>query len=232
MNTLGTENALLNSSSAKGESLEDMIKVLSSYSDLIILRHPQNDAATRAASVSKVPIVNAGCGNKEHPTQTLIDLFTVSQRLGRLDNLCVGFVGDIKNSRTVHSMVKALEKFSDNRFVYFPAVGLEEPELPGEHQSSDSLRSLISELNVIYVTREQKERGSFSEGYIVITKDMVNQMKPEAVILHPLPRNEELPGLIDSDPRAAYFDQAANAVPVRRAIIQCLLVDFVTPSLG
>ncbi len=223
MNTLGTENALLNSSSSKGESLEDTIRVVSSYADVIVLRHPHNEAALIASQVSTVPIINAGCGSDEHPTQTLTDLFTVNQRMGRLENLNIGFVGDIKNSRTVHSLAKASQQFNNVQCYYFPVIGLEDPTLVGEHKNVTSLSLHIGDLDVLYVTREQKERGSDSSSYFILTEALIAQMKTTAIILHPLPRNAELPTYVDKNMRAAYFDQAANAVAVRQGIVQYLL---------
>lgn len=227
MNVLGTENAILNSSSAKGESIEDTIKVIGSYADIIILRHPDNDAAIRAATISNIPIVNAGCGSNEHPTQTLIDLFTIKKRLGKLDNLTVGFVGDIKNSRTIHSLGKALKLFSNVKILYFANHGLDEPSLGDIQKNAEDLESSIGELDVLYLTREQKEKGSSTNSPFVLSEELANRMKPNSIILHPLPRNEELPAIIDTNPRAAYFDQANNAISIRMAIIQKLLVKSV-----
>jgi len=192
-------NDVAYSSVAKGESLEDTIVTMGNYSDIIVLRSRSAGDAKRAAKVSTVPIINAGDGNGEHPTQTLLDLYTIYERFDRIKNLTITFVGDIKNSRTIHSLAKILEK----RCVINYCETYDIDKLP----KSD----------VYYLTRVQRERGS--EGSYKLTKKHVQKMPPKCIVMHPFPRNEEIPHWFDSDPRARYFDQIKNGLYIRMALL-------------
>lgn len=236
------------SSTQKGESLEDTIKTLSYYGDAIALRHPQKGSAQLATTVSKLPIINAGDGIGEHPTQALLDIFTIYSELKTRDidlfsetraPITVTFVGDLKNSRTVHSLVHILSMFPNVRFVYIAPTSLEMPT-----EIVDMLNSLnISQItnlhlygampqtDVFYITRIQKERFatlrdyyaitlSHEYKYYCITPEIVEYAKSSAIIMHPLPRTEEISPEIDNNPRAVYFNQVENGVYMRMAILE------------
>lgn len=208
---ISLENAGLSSSALKGESLEDTIRIVNNYADAIVLRHFEAGAAEKAAKISKIPIINAGDGINEHPTQAVIDAYTIHKRLNKLKGLSIAFVGDIKNGRTVHSLFYLMNKFK-NKFYY--------PEKIGE---------IIESIDILYMTRIQKERFTNESEYqkakddYVLTLKLLSRMKPNAMILHPLPRLNEVPKEIDEDPRASYFEQAANGLKIRAAILQDLL---------
>ena len=187
------------SSVAKGESLEDTIVTMGNYSDIIVLRSKTAGDAKKAAKVSIVPIINAGDGNGEHPTQTLLDLYTIYERFDRIKNLTITFVGDIKNSRTVHSLSKFLEK----RCVINYRETYDIDKLP----KSD----------VYYLTRVQRERGS--KGSYKLTRKHVEKMPSKCIVMHPFPRNEEIPHWFDNDPRARYFDQIKNGLYIRMSLL-------------
>ncbi len=220
------------SSMAKGESLEDTIRVIGGYVDAIVLRHPEDDAAERAAAVSPVPVINAGCGAGEHPTQALLDLYTIEREMGPLSSLVglkVGLMGDLKHGRTVHSLVKLLRRYDTKIHLISPS-GLQLPLSlkRGDEISLFSLESCIDQLDVLYLTRVQWERMHSSQQsfvkseYSVIPK-LMSKAKESMILMHPLPRREELPRELDDDPRAVYFKQARNGLYVRMALLQMLM---------
>jgi aspartate carbamoyltransferase catalytic subunit len=223
------------SSGAKGESLSDAIKVISSYADVIVLRHPQAGAARLAAEVSDVPVINAGDGGNQHPSQTLLDLFSIQQAQGKLDELSIAMVGDLKYGRTVHSLAEACALF--NIRLYF--VAPEALNMPSSicdflrkkgvrfsfHQD---IHEIISKVDIVYMTRLQKERFNAIElqqikEQLSLSPELIKQGKPNLKIMHPLPRNEEIAKTIDELPQAYYFQQAANGIPVRQAIFAAIL---------
>lgn len=196
------------SSVQKGESLEDTLKTVSCYSDAIVLRHPKKDVLS--GITLDVPIVNAGDGSGEHPTQSLIDLWTIYEKKKRVNGLSVLFVGDNEHSRTVHSLVLLLERFGGNRCVFFDP-------------SKDTLEKKISEADVVYVTRQQLERSQERRPIVRIDKAAMQMMRDDAILMHPLPRNEELSTEVDDDPRVVIFDQVRNGVFIRMAILAKML---------
>ena len=200
-------NDVTYSSVAKGENLEDTIKTMNNFCDTIVLRSRNAGDAAIAAGVSDVPIINAGDGNGEHPTQTLLDLFTIYEKFGRTKNLKVTFIGDIKNGRTVRSLSKALEK--SNELTYRDTYNTDD----------------LPKSDVYYFTRVQRERGS--EGSYQMTIDMVNKMPKDCIVLHPFPRNEEIPKWFDKDPRSWYFKQMSNGLYVRMALLIKMMKDEV-----
>lgn len=189
------------SSVAKGENLQDTIRTMATYADIIVLRTKVVNEAKRAAAVSDVPIINAGDGNGEHPTQTLADLYTIEKEFGTLNNLTVSFIGDIGNSRTIHSLDDALPEGTEKHYIDTYDVDKPWPE-------SD----------VYYLTRIQKERGSI--GNYKLTKQHVDRIPKKSIVLHPFPRNEEIPKWFDSDSRGRYFQQMKNGLYVRMAILE------------
>ena len=237
------------SSVAKGETLEDTILTLAQYSDAIVLRHPELGAADRAAAVSPVPVINAGDGPGEHPTQALLDLYTIWSEIGCLDNFHVAFIGDIRYGRTVHSLLKLLLTYTGIRvsLICPETLGLDDgPLLDRLHaharqeggrafevytvgsdgiEACPGIEDVLGTADVFYVTRVQKERFSSSALYdevrdsCILTPSLVGRMKPTARILHPLPRVNEIPRSIDTDPRAAYFRQVRNGMYVRAALL-------------
>jgi len=216
------------SSISKGESLEDTVRTLACYSNLIVLRHPDVGAAARAAKVAGVPVVNAGDGVGEHPTQALLDLYCIYRELGTLDGLTVGLVGDLKHGRTVHSLAKLLSRY-DTKFVLVspPAMGMPEGYCEGECMT---LEEAVPQVDVLYVTRVQKERLSaedltahgLSGGY-VITPETMSRAKASMALMHPFPRVGEILPSVDSDPRAAYFRQIEGGLWVRAALLSLVL---------
>jgi aspartate carbamoyltransferase catalytic subunit len=192
-------NDVTYSSVAKGENLEDTIITMGNYSDVIVLRSKSAGDAKNAANVSTVPIINAGDGNGEHPTQTLLDLYTIWERYGRIYNLTVTFIGDIKNGRTVRSLEKSLAKFN------------------ALHSRDTYNTKDLPKSDVYYFTRVQKERGS--EGSYKMTKEMVDKFPDDCIVMHPFPRNEEIPRWFDNDPRAKYFEQMENGLYIRMALL-------------
>lgn len=236
------------SSSQKGETLEDTIKTLQYYGDAIVLRHPEKGSSVRASTVSKIPIINAGDGNGEHPTQALLDIFTIYTELQKrnidlTDNnrepITVTFTGDLKNSRTIHSLILVLSMFPKIQFVYISPLTLELPpeiiqkmnDLQIPQQTYSSLYDSISNTDILYVTRIQKERFATERDYFAITlshdyknfcitTELIQLAKPTALVMHPLPRTNELHPEIDEDPRAVYFKQVENGVYMRMAILE------------
>ncbi|MHB8634356.1 MAG: aspartate carbamoyltransferase [Thermoplasmatota archaeon] len=214
---------------AKGETLEDTVRVLGGYADLIVMRHPREGAAAAAAKVSPVPIVNAGDGPGEHPTQTLVDLFTIRESLGRLKGVQTAVVGDLRFGRTVHSLVPALRRVGAS-VVQVPAPGLELPGAVGAVPTV-TLEEAAKRCDVLYVTRVQKERfadaGEYErvKGSFVVGPELLERTHSKAIVMHPLPRVDEIPASLDALPAAKYFDQARNGVPVRMAVLAHLLED-------
>ena len=226
------------SSTQKGETLADTIKVVSGYSDIIAMRHPKEGAPIVAANNSNVPIINAGDGGHNHPMQTLLDLLTISQEKGRLDNFTVGLCGDLKFGRTVHSLIIALSRYENIKFVLISPKELKIPEYLKqdvldkkniEYIETESLEENIDKLDILYMTRVQKERFLNEEEYVrlkdvyILDKQKLEKAKRDLCILHPLPRVNEISTEIDDDPRAAYFRQAEYGRYMRMAIILKLL---------
>lgn len=235
--TLGFSSAD-QSSATKGETVADTTRVISCYADIIAMRHPKEGAPLRASMYSKIPVINAGDGGHAHPTQTMIDLMTIRQRKGRLDHLTIGFCGDLKFGRTVHSLVSSLVRFPENRFYFISPKELCIPEymktdvLTPSHsiyKEVFSLENTLPQLDVLYMTRVQKERFFNEEEYIrlkdiyVLNEEKLQQAKPDMPVLHPLPRVDEISLDVDNDPRAAYFDQVQNGKYIRMALIMSLL---------
>jgi aspartate carbamoyltransferase catalytic subunit len=234
---IGTDNAREFSSAAKGETLEDTIRIVSGYADVIVLRHNEEGAAKRAAAVSTVPVINAGDGPGQHPTQALLDLYTIRDELSRIDGVRVAMVGDLANGRTVRSLAYLLSKFKDIKlwFVAPPQVAMRDDlkaHLDEHHVpwvETQDLESVLPEVDVVYMTRIQKERFSDPEDYNAvkgvyrIDKSSLAVMRKYAILLHPLPRVDEIATEVDDDPRAAYFRQARNGLHIRMALLDRLL---------
>ena len=226
------------SSTQKGETLADTIKVVSGYSDIIAMRHPKEGAPIVAANNSNVPIINAGDGGHNHPTQTLLDLLTISQEKGRLDNFTIGLCGDLKFGRTVHSLIVALSRYKNIKFFLISPKELKIPEYLKqdildrkniEYTETENLEESIGNLDVLYMTRVQKERFLNEEEYVrlkdvyILDKQKIEKAKKDLCIMHPLPRVNEISTEIDDDPRACYFRQAEYGKYMRMAIILKLL---------
>ena len=207
------------SSVAKGESLEDTIRTLAAYVHCIILRHSEEGAAFLANLVSDVPIINAGDGIGEHPTQTLLDLYTIYKEFNRLDRLTVTLMGDLKYGRTIHSLVQALNLFD----VHINLIGPDNLMLPPRYYKKEYIESTVltesaaMSTDVLYITRVQKERGAV--GDYAFTREDAMKLKDLCIVMHPLPRNEELGDWFDSDPRARYFEQMSNGLAVRKYLL-------------
>lgn len=226
------------SSAAKGESVSDTIRVISCYADICAMRHPKEGAALVASQKSKIPVINAGDGGHQHPTQTLTDLLTIRSLKGRLDNITIGLCGDLKFGRTVHSLINALIRYKNVKFVLISPEELRVPDYIRddvlrangvEFEEVERLEDAISELDVLYMTRVQRERFFNEEDYVrlknyyILTKEKMNMAKEDMLVLHPLPRVNEISVEVDDDPRAAYFKQAQYGVYVRMALILTLL---------
>ncbi|UOF89181.1 aspartate carbamoyltransferase [Fodinisporobacter ferrooxydans] len=235
---ISTENAREFSSAIKGETLEDTIRVVSQYADVIVLRHFEQGAARRAASVSEIPVINAGDGAGEHPTQALLDLYTIQTELGTIDGTHIVMIGDLTYGRTVHSLSMLLTNYRDIRVTYvsppqtqIPAHVREEIAAKGIRVvETDDLVKAVQDADVLYQTRVQKERFPSLEVYeevkgkYVIDPHMMEHLQQHAIIMHPLPRAGEILPEVDQDPRAAYFRQAKNGVDVRMALLlKCCL---------
>src|ERR1051326_8507824 len=219
--TIGTDNAREFSSAAKGETLEDTIRIVAGYADAIVLRHPEEGAARRAATVSDVPVINAGDGKGQHPTQALLDLYTIRDELGRVDGVRVAVVGDLANGRTARSLAYLLSKYRDVElwFVAPPAVAMggdikeHLDELGVTWHETEDLHSVLPHVDVVYQTSIQKERFADEAAYravrgvYVIGPDEMARLKPDAIVMPPLPRLNEIEPAVDRDPRAAYFRQ-------------------------
>ncbi len=221
----------------KGETLADSVQVISSYVDAFVMRHPQEGAARLASEFSNgVPVVNGGDGANQHPTQTLLDLFSIYETQGRLDNLNVALVGDLKYGRTVHSLTQALAKFDNNRFFFIAPEALAMPDYIYEeldeagipYSLHKDMESVIPELDILYMTRVQKERFDESEyahikSAFILDADMLEQAKNNLKVLHPLPRVDEITIAVDKTPYAYYFQQAENGVYARQALLALVL---------
>ena len=227
-----------NSSASKGESVSDTIRVVSCYADICAMRHPKEGAPIVAAEKSRIPVINAGDGGHQHPTQTYADLLTIRSLKGRLDNLTIGLCGDLKFGRTVHSLINALVRYSDIRFVLISPPELRIPDYIREDVLAannipftevERLEDAMPDLDVLYMTRVQKERFFNEEDYVrlknfyILTKAKMELAKEDMLVLHPLPRVNEISVEVDDDPRAAYFKQAQYGVYVRMALILTLL---------
>lgn len=224
------------SSSKKGESLSDTIRTVSSYSDIIAMRHPKEGSAMYASYYSGVPLINAGDGGHYHPTQTLADLFTIKETKGKLNNMTIGLCGDLKFGRTVHSLIKTMSNFEGIKFVLISPEELRVPEyithevLAGkEYKEVYSIEDCIEELDVLYMTRVQKERFFNEADYVrlkdsyILNMDKLKNAKKDLSILHPLPRVNEISKEVDADPRACYFNQVKYGMYIRMALILKLL---------
>ena len=226
------------SSSAKGETVGDTVHAVSCYADIIAMRHPKEGAPFAAAQVAEVPIITAGAGGHNHPTQTLTDLLTIHREKGRLDNFTVGFCGDLKFGRTVHSLVSALSRYENIRFVLISPQELKLPRYVKEealkskgipYTQTTDLESVLPQLDILYMTRVQRERFFNEEEYLrlkdsyVLTPEKLEKAKADLSILHPLPRVNEIDVAVDKDPRAAYWRQVKNGKMVRMALIMMLL---------
>lgn len=238
-NIISTENAREFSSAIKGETVEDTIRIVNGYADAIVIRHYEQGSAHRAAAVSDVPILNAGDGPGEHPTQALLDLYTIGHELGRIDNLRIALVGDLRYGRTARSLARLarLTEGSELVFVSPQAVPmgddiraeLDEAGIP--YRDDPDLDAVLPNVDVVYQTRVQKERFDSAEEYeaargrYVIDREAMRLLNPDAIVLHPLPRVDEIAVEVDNDPRAAYFRQAHNGVYVRMALLDYVLQD-------
>ena len=224
-----------NTSAKKGETLADSIKIISSYTDALVMRHPQEGAARLASEVCSIPVINGGDGANQHPTQTLLDLFSIRECQGKLDGLKVAFVGDLKYGRTVHSLAQALCHFgAEFTFIAPEALAmpdylLEELDDKGAvYNTSDSIEAIVPDVDIIYMTRVQKERFDETEykhiaSKYVLNVDTLNGAKDNLKILHPLPRVDEIAVAVDKTPYAYYFQQAENGVYARQALLALVL---------
>ena len=226
------------SSASKGESVSDTIRMISCYADICAMRHPKEGAPMVASAVSGIPVINAGDGGHQHPTQTLTDLMTIRSLKGRLDHITIGLCGDLKFGRTVHSLVKALVRYENVRFVFISPEELRIPSYIREevldangqnYKEVERLEDVIGDLDLLYMTRVQQERFFNEEDYIrlkdfyILNKEKMALAKPDMLVLHPLPRVNEISVDVDNDPRAAYFKQVQYGVYARMALILTLL---------
>jgi aspartate carbamoyltransferase catalytic subunit len=236
-NVLSTENAEKFSSASKGETVEDTIRVLNKYGDVIVMRHFESGAAKRASLVSDIPVINAGDGAGQHPTQALLDIYTIQKELGRIDGIKITMVGDLANGRTVRSLCYLLAKFRDVK-IYFVSppnvrMGDDIKEYLNRHnisfEENDNLKEVAGKTDVIYQTRIQRERFISPEEYektkgiYVIDHEIMDILQEDGIVMHPLPRVDEIKYEVDKDPRAAYFRQAHNGLYVRMALLTILL---------
>ena len=236
-NVLGFSSAD-SSSATKGESVHDTVQVVGCYADIIAMRHPKEGAPLLASLKSPVPIINAGDGGHAHPTQTLTDLLTIQREKGRLENFTIGFCGDLKFGRTVHSLIKALSRYQNIRYVLISPQELQVPDYIREevfeennipYEQVESMEDVIGDLDILYMTRVQKERFFNEADYIrlrdtyILDTEKLKKAKPDMSILHPLPRVNEISTEVDDDPRACYFKQVMNGKHVRMALIMTLL---------
>ena len=226
-----------NSSTTKGESLQDTVRTVSQYADIIAMRHPQEGAAYLASLAADCPIINAGDGGHQHPTQTLTDILTISNYKESLDNHVIGICGDLKYGRTVHSLIKVLNLFSNNKFILISPDELKLPQYVkeevfdenNEYEEVRSLDAVIDKIDILYMTRIQKERFYSDAQYTrlkdsyLLNKEKMSQAREDMIVLHPLPRVNEIAKEVDSDPRAVYFQQVKFGMYVRMALIIKLL---------
>lgn len=236
-NVLGFSSAA-SSSASKGESVADTIRMISCYADICAMRHPKEGAPMVASMHSSIPVINAGDGGHQHPTQTLTDLMTIRSLKGRLDNITIGLCGDLKFGRTVHSLINALVRYENVKFIL---ISPEELKLPGyvredvikkngyEYKEVERLEEVMPELDILYMTRVQQERFFNEEDYVrmkdfyILDNAKMSLARPDMLVLHPLPRVDEIAVEVDADPRAVYFKQVQYGVYVRMALILTLL---------
>ncbi len=235
-NVLGFSSAA-NTSASKGESVADTAKVISCYADIIAMRHPKEGAPFVAAMNASIPVINAGDGGHNHPTQTLADLLTIKREKGGFSGVTIGFCGDLKFGRTVHSLINALARYENVKFIL---ISPEELKLPSyvknvikeknlSYVQTTDLESVMGELDVLYMTRVQKERFFNEEDYLrlkdsyILTPEKLSQAREDMIVMHPLPRVNEISVAVDSDPRACYFKQVLNGKYMRMALIKMLL---------
>ena len=243
--TLGFASAD-SSSASKGESVADTVRVISGYADICAMRHPKEGAPLVASTKSEIPVINAGDGGHNHPTQTLTDLYTIHSLIGRLDNFTIGLCGDLKFGRTVHSLISALVRYTGVHFILISPEELKIPSYIREDvlrrsgatfEEVESLEDAMPQLDVLYMTRVQKERFFNEEDYVrlkdryILTREKMKPAKEKMIVLHPLPRVNEISVDVDDDPRAQYFTQAKKAVFVRMALILTLLGIQVDPAI-
>lgn len=233
-----TENAKEFSSAAKGETLEDTIRVINNYADLIVLRHYEKGASERAAIVSSIPIINAGDGTGQHPTQALLDLYTIKRELDKINGITIAMVGDLKNGRTVRSLAYLFSKYKAIKIFFVSPrelkIGNDIKNYLKKHKvqfsETENLEKVIKVVDVLYQTRIQKERFKNAKehfkfsGKYVITKKIVSTMKPKSIIMHPLPRVDEITPEVDSLPEAVYFKQTRYGLLVRMALLKFILL--------
>lgn len=227
-----------NTSASKGESVSDTISVVSSYCDIIAMRHPKEGAPLVATRKSTVPLINAGDGGHNHPTQTLTDLLTIYREKGKLDNLTIGFCGDLKFGRTVHSLTKAMSRYKNIKFVFIAPPELKIPEYLKhdlldaknlDYKEVETIEEVIEDLDILYMTRVQKERFFNEQDYIrlkdtyILDLKKLEKSKSDLIVMHPLPRVNEIAIEVDDDPRAKYFDQVQNGRFMRMALILKML---------
>ena len=227
-----------NTSASKGESVSDTISVVSSYCDIIAMRHPKEGAPLVATRKSTVPLINAGDGGHNHPTQTLTDLLTIYREKGRLDNLTIGFCGDLKFGRTVHSLTKAMSRYKNIKFVFIAPPELKIPEYLKhdlldaknlDYKEVETIEEVVEELDILYMTRVQKERFFNEQDYIrlkdtyILDLKKLEKSKSDLIVMHPLPRVNEIAIEVDDDPRAKYLDQVQNGRFMRMALILKML---------
>lgn len=226
------------SSAAKGESVSDTIRMISCYADICAMRHPKEGAPMVASAVSSIPVINAGDGGHQHPTQTLTDLLTIRSLKGRLDNLVIGLCGDLKFGRTVHSLVRALARYQNITFIFISPEELKIPSYIKEdvleaqnipYQEAERIEEVMEKLDILYMTRVQQERFFNEADYIrlkdfyILNNEKMKLAKEDMIVMHPLPRVNEISVEVDKDPRAAYFRQVQYGVYVRMALILTLL---------
>ncbi len=242
-NIIGFDNPG-NSSVAKGENLKDTIKIVSNYADILVMRHTQEGSAKAAALNAECPVINAGDGGHLHPTQTLTDLLTLQTEIGRLDNLTIGLCGDLKYGRTVHSLVKTLSCYKNNKFVLISTPSLALPSYIKdvllargcEFKEVKTIDEAMPELDMLYMTRIQRERFDSAEEYekqkdvYRLTREKMALAKSDMIVMHPLPRVNEIDVEVDDDPRAAYFKQANYGMYVRMALILSTLNNELRPN--
>jgi len=232
-----TENAREFSSAAKGESLSDSTRIMNGYADVIVMRHNEAGSAVRAAEVSSIPIINAGDGAGQHPTQALLDMYTIVDAFPKYNNFKIAMVGDLRYGRTVRSLSYLLTKYENVEIIFVSPpvckmeedikIYLEKNNVPWREETDLAL--VAPEVDCIYMTRIQKERFHSVDDYqvaaskYILTLDLVQNMKPDAIIMHPLPRVDEIPKEVDGDPRARYFEQAQNGLYIRMALLYLLL---------
>ena len=235
---LTTESAQEFSSAAKGETLEDTIRVVAGYADVIVLRHFESGASQRAAEVAGIPVINAGDGAGQHPTQSLLDMYTIRREIGQIDSISIALVGDLANGRTVRSLCYLLAKYKSPK-IYFvaPSVVRMKEDIKDylrrhdtDFEEVEDLHAVAREVDVIYQTRIQRERFGDrlheyeqARGKYIIDQTVLDCMRKEAIVMHPLPRVDKIDTVVDGDPRAAYFRQAHNGLYVRMALLRMLL---------